>query len=106
MFITLYCLQWMQGKGLFVAYSIRKELAMRNFLCSVHLVLLPAIEETGKRVITYDNLSSHTNKETVEMLKKAGHYVVPRLIHSPDFSPVEVLFCSSQTFSSTSWVND
>ena len=39
-----------------------------KFFLFTTLVLLPALEDTGKRVITFDNLSSHTAEEVPDCI--------------------------------------
>jgi transposase len=62
-----------------------------KFLAFITLVLLPAIQGTGSRVILMDNLTSH-NKPAIDAIQAAGHKVVLRPVHSPEFGPVEWVF--------------
>lgn len=61
------------------------------FLHFVVYLLIPALEGTGRRVITMDRLSAHYG-EVVDELRKAGHYVIFRPASSPTFAPVEWVF--------------
>ena len=67
-----------------------KETTGDKFSIFVQHLLLPAIQGTGIRVITMDNLDGHS--PAVQFIKAAGHYVVFRPIHSPDFGGVEWVF--------------
>ena len=62
-----------------------------KFHAYIALVLLPAIQGTGSRVILMDNLTSH-NKLAIDAILAAGHKVVLRPVHSPEFGPVEWVF--------------
>ena len=67
-----------------------KETTGDKFSIFVQHLLLPAIQGTGIRVITMDNLDGHS--PAVQFIKAAGHYVVFCPIHSPDFGGVEWVF--------------
>ena len=54
-------------------------------------MLLPAIAGEG-RVILMDNLSAHSGPEVDHLFRMAGHIVVYRPTHSPDFAPIEYVF--------------
>lgn len=53
-------------------------------------VLLPTMREGD--VLVMDNLSAHKNKQTLELLEKAGievHFLPP---YSPDLNPIEMMW--------------
>ena len=55
-------------------------------------MLLPALADLGRRVIMWDNLSSHLTTRVRESVHAAGHTCINRPTHSPDFAPVENCF--------------
>ena len=77
-------------KGVISRMLYEKGTTGDKFTVFVQHVLLPAIQGTGTRVITMDNLDGHS--PAVQFIKAAGHYVVFRPIHSPDFGEVEWVF--------------
>lgn len=60
-----------------------------KFSAWISLCLLPAIADR-RRVILMDNLSSH--KIGAKALVAAGHQVIWRPVHSPEFGPIELVF--------------
>ena len=77
-------------KGVISRMLYEKETTGDKFASLVQHLLLPAIEGTGTRVITMDNLDGHS--PAVKFVKAAGHYVVIHPIHSPDFGGVQWVF--------------
>jgi hypothetical protein len=53
--------------------------------------LITSLYNTGRRIITMDNLSSHFG-DAVSLLENAGHIVIFRPKSSPDFGPIEWVF--------------
>ena len=66
-----------------------------KFAAWVVLFLLPAIADR-RRVILMDNLTSH--RIGADALVAAGHKVIWRPVHSPDFGPIELVFGYVETF--------
>jgi transposase len=61
-----------------------------KFELFIRLLVLPAIEGTGRRVFCFDNLSAHNGAHNA--ISQAGHIVINRPIHSPDFGAIEIVF--------------
>ena len=55
-------------------------------------MLFPALAELGKKVIMWDNLSSHLTTRVRQSVEAAGHISISRPTHSPDFAPIENCF--------------
>lgn len=68
------------------------------FLFFIQFHLLPAINEGGCRVLTFDNLAAHLNPEVRIAINTEGHSMVLRPKHSPDFGGVEWVFSYVRAF--------
>ena len=63
----------------------------------MELNVLPKIADRP-RVIVMDHLSAHLTPELSDLIKRNGHNLVLRPIHSPDFGAIEWLFHQVHTF--------
>jgi hypothetical protein len=85
------------SSGVFGAFFYKGGTTIDKFLVWTHLVLLPCITDRP-RVITMDNLDASVNSSVLKAIREAGHIVVLRPIHSPDFGPVELVFAAVDKF--------
>ena len=77
--------------GVIKALFYHKGTTVEKFRVFVELMLLPALAGTGRRIITYDRLTSHFG-DVVSVIRTAGHIPIFRPVSSPDFGPVEWVF--------------
>lgn len=91
---TLVCA--MGWDGIVAQWVFPKGLDEKRWRIFVLEKLLPALEP--ERIVLWDNLRIHKNRELIRTLRLAGHWVFFTPPYSPEGNPIEYMFSKLKTF--------